>query len=148
MTYLKRYPESTTLFQEDQRLIYRYDAEEVCNERWGHNAFRVRATKTRSTPTENWALHTPTSSTPQISLGEHDAKSTNGKITATRSKRGKIMMHNSQASVPFALSSAGLRTAVEQPSDWESGARKEHHEFYGVFCQCSGLLDCGGRHAG
>ena len=40
----------------DNKLVYRYDAEEVWIEPWGSNALRVRATKENRMPEENWAL--------------------------------------------------------------------------------------------
>ncbi len=46
----------TMLFEQDGRLVYRFDAEEVWIEPWGQNSSRVRATKTASMPAEDWAL--------------------------------------------------------------------------------------------
>lgn len=84
------------LSQQDNRLVYRYDAEQVWIEPWGANAFRVRATKTSSMPTEDWALNPPITSKPVITITEKGATIENGKIKATISERGKIMIHNSK----------------------------------------------------
>jgi len=82
--------------QKQNRLIYRYDAERLWIEPWGANAFRVRATKMSTMPTVDWALQEPAGSEVSISLSENEATVKNGKIRATISKRGKIMMYNSK----------------------------------------------------
>ena len=40
----------------DNKLVYRYDAEEVWIEPWGPDALRVRAPKEQQMPEEDWAL--------------------------------------------------------------------------------------------
>jgi alpha-D-xyloside xylohydrolase len=54
---------------QDSRIVYKYDAEQLRVEPWGLNAVRIRATKTSSMPTENWALLAPASTDthPEIS---------------------------------------------------------------------------------
>ncbi|CZR55090.1 probable alpha-glucosidase 2 [Phialocephala subalpina] len=84
------------LTQQDGRLVYRYDAEQVWIEPWGANAFRLRATKTSSMPSEDWALNPPIASNPVITITDSGGSIENGKIKATISKRGKIMVHNSK----------------------------------------------------
>jgi alpha-D-xyloside xylohydrolase len=81
------------------RLIYRYDAEQLWIEPWGANAFRVRATRTNSMPTEDWALQPPASPEAHISLSEDESTISNGKILATVSKRGKLTMHNASGAL-------------------------------------------------
>ena len=85
------------LFSEDNRLVYRYDAEVLWIEPWGENALRVRATKQASMSTEDWALsQKPVPTNPNIQHHKDNTASiTNGKIRATVSSRGKIMMYNS-----------------------------------------------------
>ncbi len=82
--------------QNHNRLIYRYDAEQLWIEPWGANAFRVRATKMSTMPTEDWALQEPAQSDVKISVHGDEATIENGKIRATISKWGKIMMYNSK----------------------------------------------------
>lgn len=82
------------LYEKDNRLVFRYDAEELWIEAWGENAFRVRATKMNTMPIEDWALQKPIQSTAAISITEEEGKIVNGKIKATISKRGKIMVYN------------------------------------------------------
>jgi alpha-D-xyloside xylohydrolase len=84
------------LYQKDNRLVFKYDAEEVWIEPWGTNAFRVRATKATSMPVEDWALQSPVVSDSKISLSESEGSIVNGKIRATISKRGKIIIYNSK----------------------------------------------------
>lgn len=85
-------------FKQDLRLVYRYDAEQIYIEPWGANAFRVRATKTNSMPTDNWALDIAqyVQVNTVINISDEEASIKNGKITATISKQGKIMIHNSE----------------------------------------------------
>lgn len=82
--------------QKQNRLIYQYDAEQLWIEPWGANAFRVRATKMSTMPTVDWALQEPAASEVSISLSENEGAIKNGKIRATISKRGKIMMYSSK----------------------------------------------------
>ncbi|OBT60526.1 hypothetical protein VE03_10029 [Pseudogymnoascus sp. 23342-1-I1] len=85
------------LSQQDNRLVFRYDAEELWIEPWGENSLRVRATKQRSMPTEGWALDvSPTSPKAEIFIDEAEACIVHGKINATISKRGKLIVYNSQ----------------------------------------------------
>ncbi|KFY69901.1 hypothetical protein V499_09653 [Pseudogymnoascus sp. VKM F-103] len=85
------------LSQQDNRLVFHYDAEELWIEPWGENALRVRATKQRSMPTEGWALDVPPiSPKAKITVDKTEATITNGKINATISKRGKLIVYNSK----------------------------------------------------
>jgi alpha-D-xyloside xylohydrolase len=82
--------------RKEKRLIYRYDAEQVWIEPWGANALRVRATKTSIMPTEDWALEAPGPSQSTINISEQEATITSGKIAATISKSGKLIVRNSK----------------------------------------------------
>mgnify|MGYP001588394985 CR=1 FL=1 len=85
------------LSQQDNRLVFHYDAEELWIEPWGENSLRVRATKQRSMPTESWALEvSPVSPKPQITVNDAEASISNGKIKATISKLGKLIVYNSK----------------------------------------------------
>jgi alpha-D-xyloside xylohydrolase len=79
---------------EDDRLIFAFDAEQLWIEPWGHNAIRVRSTKTSSMPTEDWALLKPTKTDSKVEIGEHSATLVNGGIQATVTKRGKLTIWN------------------------------------------------------
>ncbi len=85
--------------QQDNRLVFRYDAEVLHIEPWGANALRVRATKQGSMLAEDWALLKPASSKAEISIGEKEAYIVNGKIKATIASGGKIMMFNQDGKV-------------------------------------------------
>ena len=84
------------LFAEDDKLVFRFDDQLLWIQPWGNNAFRIRATKLAAMPTEDWALSSkPTShSTIETPTGQ-DACITNGKIRATVSQRGKIIIYDS-----------------------------------------------------
>ncbi|CZT48942.1 probable alpha-glucosidase 2 [Rhynchosporium secalis] len=84
-------------YKEGNRLVYRYDAEELWIEPWGDNAFRIRATKEHRYPDENegWALREVETKAAEITLGEKEASIANGKIKATISKHGKVQIFNS-----------------------------------------------------
>jgi alpha-D-xyloside xylohydrolase len=88
------------LAEKDNSLQYRFDAEELRIEPWGANAFRVRATKTNTFPTDDWALEQPSSeSAGKISITENGASIENGKIKATISKGGKLIISNTKGEI-------------------------------------------------
>ncbi len=78
----------------ENRLVYRYDAEEVWIEAWGPNALRVRATKERLMPEEDWALCCRGRAEADISFTEQGARIVNGKIRAEITRLGKIMVYH------------------------------------------------------
>src|ERR1700761_633627 len=85
------------LLSKDATLHFTYDSEHVQIEAWGPNALRVRATKYHTLPPENWALTvTPPRTEVAISMRQDHASISNGNITATISKRGKIIIKNSK----------------------------------------------------
>ncbi|KAK4156566.1 glycoside hydrolase [Chaetomidium leptoderma] len=89
------------LFKQDNKLVYAYDAEKLWIEPWGPNALRIRATKVRSMPSEDWALQPPTTTTEpaQIDISPDSSvpsSITNGKIKAVLSNRGKLTISNSK----------------------------------------------------
>lgn len=87
------------LNQKENRLVFKYDAEEVWIEAWGTNALRVRATKMNAMSTEDWALQQPDVSRSAVKVSESGGEIVNGKIRATISKRGKIIMYNSRGNI-------------------------------------------------
>ena len=80
------------------KLVYRYDAEQLWVEPWGTNALRIRATKQPTMPTENWALLDPTddngikpsASSVNVKIEDKIASLTHGRIKAEVTKRGKL----------------------------------------------------------
>lgn len=78
----------------DQRLIYRYDAEQVWIEPWGEHALRIRAAKEAVMPTEDWALRFRPESKAEIKLLSNKAQIINGNIRAEVTSGGKIMIYN------------------------------------------------------
>ncbi|KAH7073796.1 glycosyl hydrolases family 31-domain-containing protein [Paraphoma chrysanthemicola] len=87
------------LLKQENRIVYAYDAEQLWVEPWGQNAVRVRATKTSSMPTENWALLEPANVEAQIEISEETATLVNGKIKAVITKRGKLTIWNAAGKV-------------------------------------------------
>ena len=87
------------IYQEEGKLIYRYDAEELWIEAWGENALRVRSTKDCSMPKEDWALIRRGSVHPDIQVNEKGASLTNGKIRAEISEHGKIVITNANGNI-------------------------------------------------
>lgn len=85
------------LFAEADKLLFRFDDHLLWIQPWGENALRVRATKLASMPTEDWALASnPASSSANIATPkDQDATIINGKIKATVSQRGKIVIYDS-----------------------------------------------------
>ena len=83
------------IFDENSKLIYRYDAEEVWIEAWGENALRIRSTKECQMPQEDWALINKGKREVQIEYAENEASISNGKIKAVISNHGKVMIYNS-----------------------------------------------------
>ena len=77
--------------------MYRYDAEQVWIEPWGPNALRVRATKGSKMPPEDWALQQPQATDAQICIADDDSDAPiiNGRIKASISKNGRLMVWNS-----------------------------------------------------
>ena len=81
-------------------LTFHYDAEELTLEPWGENSLRVRATKTKTMPEENWGLSMETVYThPEICLEEEYASIENGKIKAVVSRYGKLTFYNQRGEV-------------------------------------------------
>lgn len=80
--------------QEENRLKYHYDAEELWLEPWGANSLRVRATKEAEMPKESWALLEAPECGAEIEITEDGARIKNGKIRAEVSKYGKITFYN------------------------------------------------------
>lgn len=84
---------------EKNKISYHYDAEEVWIEAWGENALRIRATKSALMPEENWALGEVTSVLAKNYEEENGVRIVNGKIQATLSKGGKIVIYNSDGKI-------------------------------------------------
>ncbi len=106
--------------QEGNRLIYRYDAEQLWVEPWGPNSFRVRATQLPEMPVQDWSMLPQPDvavdirivqdprATQHVGLGSGVAKRsgdmmmatlTNGKLTCTVSGSGKLTFANSDGKV-------------------------------------------------
>lgn len=88
--------------ERENKLIFRFDAEELWIEPWGTNSFRVRASPIRPMPLDDWALQHPTETSTQkatIQIKDDHATITNGKITARVSRLGKLIISNAEGKV-------------------------------------------------
>ena len=80
--------------QEENRLVYHYDAEEVWVEPWGENSLRVRATKKAEMPQRDLALLPPPPCRTEIRLLEDgSAEIQNGKLIARITAAGKLSFY-------------------------------------------------------
>lgn len=85
---------------EKNKIRFHYDAEELWIEPWGVNAFRIRATKMNEMPDKNWALSiSPVHTECKTTETKQGAEIINGKIKATISRLGKIMIYNQKGEV-------------------------------------------------
>ncbi|KAH7327790.1 glycosyl hydrolases family 31-domain-containing protein [Stachybotrys elegans] len=81
--------------QQENRLVFSFDAEQLWIEPWGPNALRIRATKMSAMPDTDWALLPPGACEPEITITDDSATLANGRIRAVVSKRGKLTVWNS-----------------------------------------------------
>jgi alpha-D-xyloside xylohydrolase len=89
------------LYAEGKKLIFRFDDQLLWIEPWGKDALRVRATKQAQMPLDNWALSEEVMPQ-QVSIETQEGKDAsiiNGKLKATVSKRGKIIMYNAEGKI-------------------------------------------------
>ena len=86
-------------YEEEGKLIYRYDAEMLCIEAWGKNALRVRSSQESEIPSENRALTENVSHISHIEITQEKAVISNGKIRAELSKYGKLTFFNEKGRV-------------------------------------------------
>lgn len=83
------------MFIEDERkLIFHYDAEEVWIEPWGENALRIRAAKEPVMPEGNGALCAKGNDDCRITKTDQGMEMINGKIRAEMTSLGKIMIYH------------------------------------------------------
>jgi alpha-D-xyloside xylohydrolase len=89
------------LRQENNRLVFQYDAETVWIEPWGANSLRVRATKMARMPQpeEEWALLPPQPAEAVIRIQGGQGSITNGKITAHIARSGKLVITNQKGEI-------------------------------------------------
>ena len=83
---------------QENRLIYRYDAEMLWIEPWGENSLRVRSTAMADMPVENdWALLPQATCKAEIKIEEDTASIVNGKMTCIINKYGFLKFVNSNS---------------------------------------------------
>ncbi len=79
---------------EENKLVFKYDAEKLWIEPWGDNSLRIRATKMCDMPKNDWALTEECNHNSVINIVENGAEIINGKIKAFISNAGKISIYN------------------------------------------------------
>jgi len=84
------------IYEQDNRLVYAFDAEKVWIEPWGANSLRVRATKESQMPLNDWALLQAAPGNGTIQIRDDCATINNGNITASISKDGHIKIFNEE----------------------------------------------------
>ena len=90
-------PDPAFTNENDQRLVFYFDGEILYIEPWGENAFRVRATCLHTMPDRPWALTEPVNGPkPTIDIQGNSAAITNGKTKLSISRRGKIVVSNTE----------------------------------------------------
>ncbi|KAF3352362.1 hypothetical protein VdG1_09049 [Verticillium dahliae VDG1] len=81
----------------DDKLVFKFDAETLWIQPWGANALRIRSTRAREMPDEDWALLKPAPATPNVTIDEQSGGTLkNGNIIASITKAGKITVHNAK----------------------------------------------------
>ena len=100
--------------KENDKLIYRYDAEKLWIEPWGENALRIRATKDNMMPPEDWALMKMENNDARIEIGEESASIINGKIKACVSRYGKITIYNEKGDLLLEEYSRNRRDLLDE----------------------------------
>ena len=111
------------LYAEDSKLIFSYDHQRLQIEPWSHNAFRVRATKLATFPTEDWALSERVVDlskdvkikAPSGRNSREGASITNGDITATVSARWKVIISKAKTGMKLLEEYARHRLDVTDP---------------------------------
>ncbi|MDR1655052.1 MAG: glycoside hydrolase family 31 protein [Treponema sp.] len=124
--------------KEQNRLMYRYDAEKLVIEPWGENSFRVRSTKLAEMPgcaekagldsgnTDDWALLPQKSCNTDIKISDEGASIKNGKIEAKVSKIGQIRIYNQKGEL---LLNEYLRSRLDIKDRTYSSLELEAREF-------------------
>lgn len=87
------------IYQENNRLVFQYDAEKLWIEPWGPNALRVRATKMAKMQEQDWSLLPGKEAECKIVIKDDGAEIVNGKIKASVSKWGKVIFYNQDGTI-------------------------------------------------
>lgn len=120
------------LRQENQRLVREYDSEQIWIEAWGANSLRVRVSKTGRMPVqdEEWALLPQPPQPAEITIAPHEARITNGKITAVLTAAGKIVFLNQHGQLLLEEFHRNRREAMEEFNATAAGKSQEKRPDY------------------
>ncbi|MFP3088861.1 glycoside hydrolase family 31 protein [Treponema sp. TIM-1] len=130
---------SSFFTKEQNRLVYRYDAEKLWIEGWGENSLRVRSTKLATIPgssgeaggldrgnIDDWALLPQVPCPVEITIGENGGSIRNGRIEARISKIGQIQVYNARGEL---LLNEYLRSRLDIKDRTYSSLELEAREF-------------------
>ncbi len=117
--------------RQDDRLVWRFDAQTLWVEPWGPHSLRVRATQNAQMDVqEDWALlPKPQGQSPHIQIGPKGASIANGNITAQISNVGKLTFFNQRGQV---LLEEQLRNRVDVTAGYCSALDIDAREFYPI----------------
>jgi alpha-D-xyloside xylohydrolase len=115
------------LWQDDNRLIRKYDSETIWIEPWGENSLRVRVTRAAHMPTsgEAWALLAPAQTHATITIQGDLATITNGKIKAVLTAMGKVTFFNQRREVLLEEFHRNRSAEIEGMESGDPGASQE-----------------------
>jgi alpha-D-xyloside xylohydrolase len=88
-----------SLKAENNRLVRRFDSEELWIEPWGRNSLRVRATRRSRMQDSDWALLDPEPCEARIVIDAQAATITNGNLTARLNREGWLSFVGSEGKV-------------------------------------------------
>ncbi len=112
---------------DNNKLVYRFDAEKLWIEPWGKDALRVRATKCAEMPLKDWALLPQEEIKAEITLNDDgSAEIKNGKIMAKVTRVGKITFYNDKGRL---LLDEYVRNRQDIKADYCSALNIEAREF-------------------
>jgi alpha-D-xyloside xylohydrolase len=86
------------IYNDNGKLVFRYDGETLTIEPWGKDSLRVRATRLAKMPDKDWALQNAGGKA-VIKINDKDAEISNGKIKAYVDKYGTITFYNDKNAV-------------------------------------------------
>lgn len=87
------------VYQEDYKLIWKYDDELIWIEPWGKDSLRVRVTHMYEMPEQDWALLPVEEKDATIEISDEYALIKNGKLTAVFDKLGRLTFKNEKGEV-------------------------------------------------
>ena len=96
-------PSGSEVFsREGDRLVWRLRGQTLWVEACGADSLRVRATTLPEMPLRDWSLLDGTPTSAEIDLGEGEARITNGRLSATVDRKGRVRFFKDGGAEPLA----------------------------------------------